>query len=307
MALYPTHVEVDEKRMKALIDAYKLAYEDIVSTLEKQTNFSIANRKQILAQISAEIDRLAALTQEEIELEIPRIYAEGADDAVKQLRNIKAELEVTSGFNLVNKRAIAALVDGASLAFAEALTTAKRDGVRLLGVVAKQELNQALINSKIAGEGTRKAVQRIKGIIAENGINGLYDRSGKRWSLDSYAEMLFRTKMVEARNTGLINRMVENGYDLVQVSSHQGSCSICAPYEGLIYSITGSSKLYPPLSSITNRPGNTGLFHPRCRHALNTIVPSLAREINAYNKDKRTKRLSKREVLEKSKVENNAI
>ena len=29
-----------------------------------------------------------------------------------------------------------------------------------------------------------------------------------------------------------INRVLENGYDLVQVSDHVGECELCRPWEG---------------------------------------------------------------------------
>jgi hypothetical protein len=93
--------------------------------------------------------------------------------------------------------------------------------------------------------------------------------------------MLFRTKVVEARNRGMVNRMAENGYDLVQVTAHAGTCPICAPWEGKILSISGQSKEY---DSVAEAEAD-GLFHPNCRHAINTLVPSLAKKTNAYTNE----------------------
>jgi hypothetical protein len=95
--------------------------------------------------------------------------------------------------------------------------------------------------------------------------------------------MLFRTKVVEARNRGIANRLVENGYDLVQVSNHgMASCPMCAPWQGKILSSTGATKGYDTVLDAER----AGLFHPNCRHAINVLVPGLASMTRAYNPDK---------------------
>ena len=92
-----------------------------------------------------------------------------------------------------------------------------------------------------------------------------------------YSEMLIRTKAVEARSTGMMNRIVENDYDLVQVSSH-GATDVCGKWEGEILSVTGNTPGYKTVQMATD----DGLFHPNCRHAMNVIVSNLAAETKAY-------------------------
>jgi hypothetical protein len=87
---------------------------------------------------------------------------------------------------------------------------------------------------------------------------------------------------VEARNRGLLNRVLENGFDLVQVSSHLTSCNQCAPWEGQILSMTGETAGYPTVAEAEAG----GLFHPNCRHAINTINPSLANKTKSYSGEK---------------------
>jgi hypothetical protein len=213
-----------------------------------------------------------------IEKELPVYYKRGADDAVKQLNNIGAEVGVKKQFNLLHKDAIAGLVDDTAKAFAESMTGVSRSARLLLGKATREMITAQIGKGMTAGDALRTVRKTIKGTLQEQGLSALIDKGGKRWELDRYAEMLFRTKAVEARNRGLINRMEQNGYDLVQVSSH-GGCDKCQPWEGKILSATGQTPGYPTLAEAEA----SGLFHPNCRHAINTVIPKLARETGAYD------------------------
>ena len=136
----------------------------------------------------------------------------------------------------------------------------------------------------ISGAALSEVKKEIKGQLLEQGMAALVDRGGHSWSLDRYAEMLYRTKAVEARNRGIANRLVENGYDLVQVSSNGDACDACAEWEGKILSSTGATKGYPTVMEAEA----AGLFHPNCKHAINVLVPSLARKTSAYDPETET-------------------
>jgi hypothetical protein len=129
------------------------------------------------------------------------------------------------------------------------------------------------------GSALREVKNMVKSVLSEYGLDSLIDKAGRSWSLDRYTEMLIRTKTVEARNRGLINRVLENGYDLVQVSDHMGECDLCRPWEGRILSLTGQTKGYPTLAEAESQ----GLFHPNCRHAINTLHRELAEKTKAYD------------------------
>jgi len=46
-----------------------------------------------------------------------------------------------------------------------------------------------------------------------------------------------------------------------------------------------------------------GLFHPNCRHAVNTLIPSLARQTKAYYPEEKTEVISKAEIEKATKLE----
>ena len=205
--VYPPQVEVNEKNILKITDTFKTAYKDIYDEIANATNFGVANRKAILKQIEQILEDLGVDTQKFIESELPKYYKSGADDAIKQLRNVGAPVNVSEGFNQIHKDAIVALVDETSEAFGEAMTGVSRSARLLLGRAVREAITQRMATSIISGDALRDIKQMIVGLLQQQGLDALVDRGGRKWKLDRYAEMLFRTKAVEARNRGLSNRM----------------------------------------------------------------------------------------------------
>lgn len=279
--MYPKQVELNEQNLQKLVASLKKTHTQIVAEIKGATDFGVANRKQILAQIEKILEESGQDVQKWLEKEMPEYYKTGADHAVKQLDNIGAEVAVTKGFNKVHKETITALIDDSSRAFGESLSGVGRSANMILGKATREILTQEMAKGLTAGEALRTVKNQIVGMIEETGIGALIDKSGKTWQLDTYAEMLFRTKAVEARNRGLVNRVAENDYDLVQVSQHGGSCDACSAWEGKILSVTGKTKGYETVADAEA----DGLFHPNCRHAINVIIPKLASMTKAYDPD----------------------
>lgn len=276
--MYPTEIAVDEKAILKLTATYKRVYSEIVKEIESATNFGVMQRKSILSQIEDTLTELGDKTQKVIEQEIPKQYKSGADDAVLQLKKIAAPLRVSSGFSLLHKQAVEALVSDTAKAFGESMTGVNRSANLILNKGVKEEITQRLAAGQIRGEAVRKTKQTVMNVIREQGLDALVDKGGHSWTLDRYTEMLIRTKSVEARNRGLINRMVENNYDLVQVSRH-GATDVCGSWEGKILSMTGNTRGYPTVSDAEN----DGLFHPNCKHAINVLHLDLARETMGWD------------------------
>jgi len=283
--MYPTQVKINEQNINRLISTYKKAQQQILNEIAGATDFGVYNRQQILAQIEQILSELAKQSQEFIEKEIPEYYKSGADDAIKQLKNIDAPIEVDEGYNRIHQDAITGLVDDTARAFGEGMSGVNRSANRLLGRAVRERVTQQMAKGLISGDALRTVRQQIKGELLEDGLTALVDRGGRGWTLDRYGDMLFRTKAVESRNRGVANRLVENGYDLVQVSAHLGSCPQCSPWQGKILSASGATKGYPTVRDAENG----GLFHPNCRHAINVMIPKLANLTEAYNPNKPTK------------------
>jgi hypothetical protein len=276
---YPLHVEVNEAKIMKLTKTLESAYKEIVAEITTATDFGVYNRGAILAQIDRRLESLGVDVDAFIRAELPAYYKRGADDAVAQLRKEGKPVEFAFGFNNIHIQAIEALIDDTAKAFGESLTGISRSASLLLGKATREMITQQIAKGMIAGEATKTTRDLIKGILHDQGLSALVDKGGHTWTLDRYSEMLLRTKAVEARNRGLINRVAENGYDLVQVSDHGTSCELCQPWEGQVLSITGDDPDYPSLADAES----DGLFHPNCKHAINILVPDLSAETDAYN------------------------
>lgn len=277
--MYPTEVAINEKGIEKLIATYKRAYKQIVGELTNATDFGVYSRKQILSQIEDTLTALGENAQAFIEKELPQYYVSGATDAVKQLKAIDAPVRVGSGFSKIHKLAIAALVDDTAKAFGESLSGVNRSANTMLNKAVKEEITQRLAQGQIKGEALRQTKKAVVGAIQQQGLDALKDKAGRSWTLDRYSEMLIRTKAVEARNRGFGNRMVENGYDLVQVSRHFSKHEECRVWEGEILSFSGATEGYKTVQDAEE----AGLFHPNCQHAINALHMDIARETMAWD------------------------
>lgn len=277
--LFPTEVELNEEKIRKLNELYLTAQKRIESELLHATDFGAFRRRQILSQIDKIVEGLQLEINGYLQKELPFFYKQGAKDAVKQLKKIGAGIETSSGFSLIHQEAVKILIDDTAKAFAESMTGMKRSANAVLNQAVKQQITQQIAMGKITGESLKDTKDLVAGIIQNKGINSLIDKGGRPWTLDRYSEMLIRTKTVEARNRGLVNRMAENGYDLVEVTSNGTTCQLCAPWEGKILSVSGNDPDYPALSEAEA----DGLFHPNCQHAINAIHLDLVAQIDAYN------------------------
>lgn len=293
--MYPLQVEINPANILKITALLKTAYKNIVMEITTATDFGVANRRAILAQITKILEDTGTDVEKFLEEELPQYYKAGANDAVKQLRNTGAKVGVSEGFNRVHRDALVALVDDTARAFGESMTGVGRSANLLLGKATRELLTQKIAEGQIGGKALREVRRIIKGTLQEQGLDALIDKGGRSWTLDRYAEMLFRTKAVETRNRGLANRMAENGYDLVQVSAH-GAIDVCGPWEGKILSTTGNTPGYPTVSDAEA----DGLFHPNCKHAINALIPSIAKLTRAYFPDERTRQISEAEILKAS-------
>lgn len=290
--LYPLRVEVNEDNILKITSTFKEAYKSIIAEIENATDFGVKNRRSILSQTEKILKELGVDVDKFLKEELPEYYKLGADDAIKQLKKIGADTPVVHGFSTVHKEAIIALIDDASRAFGDSLTGVNRSARLLLNKTTKQMITQKIAEGTIGGKALKDSTKIVKSVLKDQGLAALIDKGGKRWELDTYAEMLLRTKAVEARNRGLVNRTAENGYDLVQVSDHMGECDLCRPWEGKILSLTGATKGYPTLQQAES----SGLFHPNCKHAINALHPELASMTKAYYPEEKTKVISEAEV-----------
>ena len=126
-----------------------------------------------------------------------------------------------------------------------------------------------------ASNGLINAQQMLVSELLRDGITAFSDRSGRRWTLNAYANMAVRTTSKQCSNLGEL--FDDEQHDLYMIVDNHSNCPICSRYEGRVYSRSGMHPKYPPLASAFGKINpndsdsldNTYLtIHPNCRHTL---------------------------------------
>ena len=86
-------------------------------------------------------------------------------------------------------------------------------------------------------------------------------------SLDAYAQMVARSTTRGGWQSCKGNQLIENGYDLVEMTTHYPTCEECAKFQGRVYSLTGKDKRFPAIFDTAFKSGYRNI-HPNCRHVI---------------------------------------
>lgn len=271
-------VKVREGRIVDLIKLYKLSYAKLASEIVTATEAGKIHRIRVMVRINRELESLGVDVEKWVRSEIPQYYRDGMNQALQQMRAAGMDVRSTKQMATINREAMKVFTDEVSLAFADGITGISRNANRVLTDTLRQQINMRIAMGRLEGAALRTIVAGVKDELRRQGLSALTDRAGRRWTFDRYAEMLARTKAVEARNQGLANMMLQNGYDLVEVSNHRSEHKACAFWEGKILSLTGQTKGYPTYEEARK----AGIFHPNCKHSIN-VITDLSLRTKAYD------------------------
>ena len=129
------------------------------------------------------------------------------------------------------------------------------------------------------GQGVYKQLPQFVEALRREGVTAFVDKAGRHWSLHTYGSMVSRTTSRQAEVLATLTADPEQ--DLYRITRTGTTCALCAPYEGRVYSKSGTNPDYPPLSDAfgkqdPNGPDtltNTWLnIHPNCRHSLQSYT-----------------------------------
>lgn len=282
-------VKIRSGNIDDLIVLYKYTYSRMVKEITTATEAGKINKARVMARINAELTALGVNVDEWVKRDIPQYYLDGANVAIQDLRALGIDVSKSTNFAIINQEAIKALTDEVALSFAQGITALSRNARRTLDDTFKRQLNFIIAQGKLTGDTRKEISNALKQRLQDEGIQSITDRGGREWSFDTYTRMLARTKAVEARNQGLINRMLSVGYDLVQVTRHNSTHKACRDLEGKILSITGATPAGTKLPGGFEVWGTLdaakahGLFHPNCEHAINVFNADLAAKTKVYD------------------------
>lgn len=272
------------QQAKATLDLYAQAVQRLLELVAQRLARGItepgwAERKllemaALRDQAAAVVDRLTVLGPPLVEKAVTAAYEAGVAQAVDDLTDLAAAgvRSASTSFARTHTRAVAELVR-------EAVTKVRSTHLQILRSTVdayRQVIEEVAAPGVVSGVDTRRqAAQRALDRFATDGITGFVDVRGRRWEMESYAEMAVRTSVGRAQVAGTLDRFTEAGRDLVIVSDSPQECEVCRPWEGKVLSISGADPDHASVATATA----AGLLHANCRHRLAAFIPGLTRPL----------------------------
>ena len=140
---------------------------------------------------------------------------------------------------------------------------------------------EQVASMEATGQGAFKMTRQFIEALRREGVTAFVDKAGRRWSLHTYGSMVLRTTSRQAEVLAVLTK--DPAQDLYKISSHNTSCKLCAPYEGRVYSVSGTDPDFPALSDAFGKIDPTGPdslanswlnIHPNCLHSLVPWTPA---------------------------------
>jgi hypothetical protein len=252
----------------------------IVSEISTSKDTSSLYWTKINQRIKIEYDSARKITQEFLLGNFPEYYKSKVREELTRIKNKGFDLHKTTKVNdLVSshgsKQSLKSILNETISTYRTGLQTGQQTITRLSSLtqqinISEKKIEKAIADGYLESGSVQGSKKKLRNELLKKAIDGKYitviDKNGnpEQWQIDTYAEMVTRTKLMEASTQAVIDTADAVGADLVQVSSHNTLCRICAEFEGKIFSLSGSDKDFPAATELSP-------FHPNCQHS-ETIV-----------------------------------
>jgi hypothetical protein len=221
--------------------------------------------------------------------EIPRAYFTNIQKQISRIKHIKFQPSKIINFSTfskkdIHKRTINTILDDSISTYFLGLQMGEKKLNRLMGLTQQLNVQEKTVNKAIeegfgkgaegvkfdkkVGRGSLYGAQRqLQKDLMKDALNEQYitviDKNGKpiNYNIKSYAELVARTKLIEAQSSSTVNLSLDYGSGLVQVSAHNTQTEYDAQFEGKVFDLTGKNPRFP---TATDLPP----FHPNCQHVL---------------------------------------
>lgn len=253
-------------------------YEKALSSLEKELNnlfLSDFQRSQIVitqANIEAIIEQLnngitvwteSAMTKAVTEGIAATLFSLFLAESMEEARTIVQLSEL----NDLLIRTVVADTQTDLLNVSQNVSRRVRNAIqKTTGKVLRSNLTQGVNGTQTLKYDLLKAWKKE---IGEALNTGLIDAVGRRWRPSVYAEMVARTKMMNAHIEASTNEGIERGAQYGIISSH-GAVDACRFHEGRIVKIDPNAPGdYPTIEELKE---TLQIFHPNCKHIITIII-----------------------------------
>jgi len=260
---------LEDKVVRQLLELYRQGFLALILLLEQYKGrptewFYKQQMKQVL-------EMLQQLDQEVLTWiiqQLTKIYQQNYLAVYNMLRQLGQEPDINPSFAQLHTRAIEVV----AMAITDSLHNAIQTVGRQINDIYRQEALKMAGKKFTAGLTWQQAKKELEQQLLSLNITGFRDRLGRNWKLGTYTAMVARTLTREVATLATINACKEFDIKLVKVSVHRGSCEMCKPIEGKIYTLDKRDKRYPFYDGQNIRIP----VHPNCRHVLIPYVEELA-------------------------------
>jgi len=269
---------VVDKNIDRIIKTYATAYKDVYSylveaVLDIGADTGVTAQAGILKQLEDKLNELNIKVAQELNESLAEAYIEGramhavATETAKTLE----DLMVAVPYSLLNHDKIyqASIDTFEDLLFVTQHTS--KESKKVIREIVSKQIQLGVATNQGHAEIMRRikkelSTENIKRLIADKALVGIIDSKGRRWKLQTYVELVVKTKLQSLHVEGLKDHAIEDGYDLARIP-HKGASDSCSGFEGMIISLTGAEKNFPSYDSLK---ASGLIFHPNCKH---TPVP----------------------------------
>jgi len=218
----------DKKAIKALIKDMNMDFDTKIKSFQRRTS-----------QVMHAFSKQGALTESEISLLVAQGYID-KNTAMGAKKVLRARISETG--EILDESELAAWIE--------------RKLKRKKTEINKRNVNQAVRDRLYAAEVERLKDGKFMQIIDKNGDIRTY-------KVDTYADLVSRTRLGEAQVLGTIEEANEYNIDTFRVSDHNTTTKKCQEFEGKTFTTDPNNKKFPLLTEQT-RP----LYHVNCQHRL---------------------------------------
>lgn len=240
----------------------------IVAKLLSADTYTLLEKQRILKEVDEELKKLSIKSNSWLSTNLKGIYKEGATDIIGYLKEIGMDSMTYSKYDL---EAIMNLSGNSKAIMNEAISGIHRSTSNILSRATKSKLQAMITEGRVSSQTLKQISSNLAKELSKNNVV-LYDGKGRKWDIESYAELVARTEMMNSYNQGVTNQLLQRKHDLAYVTSYMScQCDICKSWEGKVLSLTGETTGYPTLDDAYA----DGLFHPNCKHTLRPYYPPL--------------------------------
>ena len=282
----------NEKELEKLVSIFLKAETAIINEIGRLRSQGLADYHAVAAleRVQAILRKMESDSWEYVPLMIEKMFYVRVPEA----RRMEG---MTAAQNLMAYRNAAALT-GEQHAVIDQLVSSLMGEITDATITAYATVQSALIGriepdvyrrigleqvalQQAAGRGTYKMLPGFVEQLRQEGITAFVDKAGRNWSLHTYCSMVSRTTSRQAEVLAVLTADPEQ--DLYRISSHGTTCGLCAPFEGRVYSKSGTNPDYPPLAAAFGKQdpagpdtlANTWLnIHPSCLHSILPWTPA---------------------------------